>query len=537
MVQLYDHQIRAVDLLSNGRVLYGDVGSGKSLTACAYYARYEAPRDIVVITTAKKRDSLDWEKEFLWFGVVRENTGDRGGLTVDSWNNIGKYEGRTDCFFIFDEQRLVGSGAWTKSFLKIARANRWIMLSGTPGDTWLDYIPLFVANGFYKNRTEFKREHVVYNHHARFPKVERYLGVSKLIKYRNQILVQMPFERHTTRETHIIPVEYDRELFDKVVKKRWNVYENRPLRDVAELFSVMRKVVNSDRSRLMALTELLDTHPKVIVFYNFDYELEILRTLATLHSFEFGSEPDSRSGKSFSRGNSTISSLEVSATNTSASSKISNESRKDKQWNGMHETEPIQTPVSTGSSRPPSLIEMDSTTTCSSVPAAAQRSMLSSSASTTGLTTSITTSGIEVSLQREISESTTDRSGDGWMNSEFGSSTVESGSRSKHLTVAEWNGHKHEEIPKTDRWVYLVQYQAGAEGWNCIETDAMVFYSLTYSYKLWHQAHGRIDRLNTSFSNLHYYVLKSNSAIDAGIMQALKSKKNFNEKAWAKVTH
>lgn len=464
MVQLYDHQIRAVDLLSNGRVLYGDVGSGKSLTACAYYARYEAPRDVVVITTAKKRDSLDWEKEFLWFGVVRENTGDKGGLTVDSWNNIGKYEGRTDCFFIFDEQRLVGSGAWTKSFLKIARANRWIMLSGTPGDTWLDYIPLFVANGFYKNRTEFKREHVVYNHHARFPKVERYLGVSKLIKYRNQILVQMPFERHTTRETHIIPVEYDRELFDKVVKKRWNVYESRPLRDVAELFGVMRKVVNSDSSRMDSLRGLLSKHPKLIVFYNFDYELEILRTLATPHSFESGSTTDTRSEKSPSPRSSTISSLEASATSTSASSRISSESRK-----------------------------------------------IDSNRTDVDGSTSVASPGVEKSLGMPAT--------------------------SNPVHIAEWNGHKHEEIPKTDRWVYLVQYQAGAEGWNCIETDAMVFYSLTYSYKLWHQAHGRIDRLNTSFSNLHYYVLKSNSAIDAGIMQALKSKKNFNEKAWAKVTH
>jgi hypothetical protein len=310
-----------------------------------------------------------------------------GRLTVDSWNNIGAYRDREGCFFIFDEQRVVGSGKWTKDFLHIARKNRWILLSATPGDTWLDYIPVFIANGLYKNRTEFLREHVIYNRWSKFPKVDRYVGVNKLVKHRDKILVEMPYLRHTTRITEKIKVEFDKELLDKALVQRWHVYENRPLRDVAELFLVMRKIVNSDASRLEAVRTLLRTHSKVIVFYNFDFELEKLREL------------------------------------------------KETNW--------------------------------------------------------------------------------GW-------------------EIAEWNGHKHEPIPETDSWLYLVQYQAGSEGWNCISTDAMVFYSLTYSYKNWHQAHGRIDRLNTSYSTLHYYVLMSDSLIDKAIMRSLKSKKSFNESRFLK---
>jgi len=382
-MDLYPHQQKAVEELDNGKILWGGVGTGKSKVAAAYYVGREAPRDVYVITTAKKRDSLDWEREFVAYGVYKiEEATVAGVLTVDSWNNIEKYEDVSDAFFIFDEQRVVGGGSWSQSFIKIAKKNRWILCSATPGDTWLDYIPVFIANGFYKNRTEFKREHCIYSHYGKFPKLERYINVGRLVRYRNQLLVEMPYLRHTTRVTREVNCEYDTKIMDEVTKKRWHVFEQRPLRDSGELHYVARKVVNSNSSRIQTIQNLLTVHPKLIIFYGFDYELELLRTL------------------------------------------------KD------------------------------------SVP---------------------------------------------------------------NLEVAEWNGHKHEPIPTGDSWCYLVQFTAGAEGWNCISTDTIVFFSLTYSYKAWHQAHGRIDRLNTPFENLYYYILRSSSWIDLSILKALKAKKSFNE--------
>jgi len=378
---LYPHQEDALGRMHNGCILVGGVGTGKSMTAAAYYVDNEDGKDVYVITTAKKRDSLDWIGEFLQFGVGRdEGSPIHGKLTVDSWNNIAKYEDVKDAFFIFDEQRLVGRGAWVKSFLKVAKQNNWILLSATPGDTWMDYVPVFVANGFYKNRTEFTREHVVFSPFSKFAKVERYLGVTKLLNQRQSILVEMPYERHTTREVHYVDMEFDCERFDRVWKRRWNVFEGRPLKDIAEMYRCARRVVNTDPSRLRLVHDILEIHDRVIVFYNFDYELELLRTLSDV------------------------------------------------------------------------------------------------------------------------------------------------------TTVAEWNGHKHEEIPDSDGWVYLVQYAAGSEGWNCTSTDAMVLYSLTYSYKHWEQAFGRIDRLNTDYQTLHYYVANSLSVIDKLILSSLRQKKNFNEK-------
>lgn len=380
-VKLYPHQEDALGRMHNGCILVGGVGTGKSRTAAAYYHDNESPKDVYVITTAKKRDSHDWIGEFARFGVGRTpDSSIAGVLTVDSWNNLHNYADVEGAFFIFDEQRLVGNGSWVKSYLAIARKNNWILLSATPGDTWLDYIPVFLANGFYKNRTEFKREHVVYQPYSRYAKVERYLGLRKLEAYRKEILVEMPYERHTTREVHYVDMEFDCESMDRVWKKRWNVFENRPLKDVGEQYRCMRRIANTDPSRLRTVYDLLEIHDRLIVFYNFDYELEILRELSNV------------------------------------------------------------------------------------------------------------------------------------------------------CTLAEWNGHKHEEIPDTESWVYLVQYAAGSEGWNCISTDAMVMYSLTYSYKYWHQAFGRIDRLNTPFDVLHYYVLTSLALIDRQILNALKQKRNFNEK-------
>jgi hypothetical protein len=402
-VALAPHQKTALAKLRDGNILWGGVGSGKSRVGLAYYMLTEEHQDIYVITTAKKRDSIDWETEAARFGIGKErNATIAGVLTVDSWNNIDKYRNVEGQFFIFDEQRLVGAGAWSKAFLKIAKKNRWIMLSATPGDTWMDYIPVFVANGFYRNRTEFKAEHVIQAPFVKYFKVERYVNVQRLVRQRNQILVRMPYAKETVRHPINVWCEHDELLMARVSHGRWNVFEDKPIRDTADLFHQMRRVANTHPSRLEAVHELLAKHDRLIVFYNFDYELEILRTLA------------------------------------------SDASGVDKTSLG-HD-------------------------------------------------------------QRHFSPTALEQ-------------------HRRHY--AEWNGHKHEEIPETEKWVYVVQYVAGAEGWNCTSTDAVTFWSLTYSYKMWEQAHGRIDRINTPFTDLYYYTLRSKAAIDWAIWRSLKSKKNF----------
>lgn len=408
---LYDHQLAAKEKLHNGSVLRGGVGSGKSRTAMAYYfdvvcggraplhddghvkddgrppdgyGRFRTPRDLYVITTAKKRDDLEWEGEAALFGVSSQREVSFGGvtITVDSWNNIASYTDVENAFFIFDEQRLVGAGAWVKAFLKIAHKNQWILLTATPGDSWIEFAPIFIANGYYKNRTEFLDHHVVYDAFSRYPKIKRYIDTKRLERIRDGILVDMPFERHTIRHDIDIVVDHDKELFERVVKDRWNIYEERPIRDAGELFRLMRVVVNSHESRLTAVKRIFKSSPRLIVFYNFNFERDLLRGLA----------------------------------------------------------------------------------------------------------------------------------------SDLGT------------TVAEWNGSKHEKIPTSDTWIYIVQYTAGAEGWNCTTTNSVVFYSLNYSYKILEQAHGRIDRMNTPFSDLYYYILKSDSLIDKAIQRAINAKETFNER-------
>lgn len=387
-MELMEHQKQAVEQLSSGKILWGGVGSGKSATVLAYYMKKEAPRNVYVITTAKKRDSLDWEGEAAKFGIGNlEDATVAGCMEVDSWNNIKKYEGVKDAFFVFDEQRLVGHGAWVKSFLKIAKANHWVLLSATPGDTWLDYAPVFIANGFYRNITDFKRTHLVYEPFVKYPKIKGYINERKLDILRNDILVEMPYETKAERYLNYTEVGYDKKLLRRVVKDRWHVYEDRPIRDAAEMFRVMRRVVNSDPSRLETIRFLMKFHPRLIIFYTFDYELEILRGLA--------------------------------------------------EWTDVYE----------------------------------------------------------------------------------------------------WNGHKKEVLPESDdhdSWVYLVQYTSGAEGWNCTNTDSMVLYSLTYSYKNFIQCQGRIDRMNTLFKSLYYYVFVSNSRVDVGIKNSLDQKKDFNWKKFVR---
>jgi hypothetical protein len=387
-IDLMEHQSSAADLLGNGKILYGAVGAGKSATALAYYMKEEKDRDIYVITTAKKRDSLDWMAEGARFGIGTEYSGTVAGkLTVDSWNNVAKYKDETGAFFIFDEQRLVGSGSWVKSFLHIVRRNHWILLTATPGDSWIDYAPVFIANGWYKNITEFKREHVIYAPYVKFPIIQRYVGQAKLERLRNEILVEMIYQSHTQRILNYIDVCYDHDLWDMAVRKRWHPYEDRPISDVGELFRVMRKIAYTHSSRLDTVKMFLKCHPKLIVFYTFNYELDILRRL------------------------------------------------------------------------------------------------------------------------------------------------------SSEITIAEWNGHKKEPVPSTDRWVYLVQYTSGSEGWNCTETDAMMLYSLTYSYKNFIQSQGRIDRIDTPFTKLYYYILTSDAPIDTAVKKALAEKRSFNEREQAKKWH
>lgn len=398
---LRDYQFEAVKHMRDGCVLNGGVGSGKSRTGLYYYFKehggsfdpeytpMENPRDLYIITTARKRDTLEWESELALYLLSTDpelNIHPNQKIVVDSWNNIKKYKDVYGAFFIFDEQRVVGSGAWVKAFLNITRKNRWILLSATPGDTWSDYIPVFVANGFYKNKTEFDREHIIYSRFTKYPKIDRYVDTGKLIRLRNQILIDMDFNRETIPHHEDIYVDYDMVTYKELTKTRWNPFKNQPIENAAELCYTWRKIVNMDESRQIALLQLFEDHPKMIVFYNFDYELDILRTV-------------------------------------------------------------------------------------------------------------------------------------------FDSAGVE---------VAEWNGHKHQPIPTGKSWVYLVQYTAGAEGWNCITTNTIVFYSQNYSYKVMQQAAGRIDRLNTPFIDLYYYHLKSRSGIDLAISRALSEKRSFNETKYVK---
>lgn len=398
-VSLYDYQLEAISNMKNGCILCGGVGSGKSRTSLAYYCKEQGgdpcvnkpmkkPKDLYIITTARKRDQNEWEDELSPFLLSTDpkKSHYKNVIKVDSWNNIQKYSLIEDAFFIFDEQRVVGSGAWVKAFLKITKKNDWILLSATPGDTWSDYIPVFIANGFYRNKTEFTREHIVFSHYTKFPKIDRYIGTGRLLRLRNSILVDMDFKRQTISQHEDVFVRYDISAYKDVMRKRWNPYTDQPILNASELCYTLRKVVNSDESRQVALLELLEKHPRMIVFYNFDYELDILKKLC------------------------------------------------------------------------------------------------------------------------------------------YGDDVV----------VAEWNGHKHQPVPDSKRWVYLVQYTAGAEGWNCIKTDTTVFYSQNYSYKIMQQSAGRIDRLNTPFKELHYYHLKTRSGIDLAISRALQGKKKFNETRWVK---
>ena len=397
---LADHQKEAVTKMFSGCILNGGVGTGKSRTGLYYYCKQQGgdmdpyvpmknPKDLYIITTAKKRDSLEWQQEMLPFYLTTneiENIWYKNKVVVESWNNITKYVGVKDAFFIFDEDRVTGSGVWVKSFYKITKVNEWIILSATPGDTWQDYIPVFLANGFYKNKTEFIREHVIYSRFTKYPKIDRYVNTGRLVRLRNKILIDMDVTRHTIPHHEDIYVNYQIPMYKDAIRNRWDPYKNEPIQQASGLCYVLRRIVNEDESRQMALMEILEDTPRAIIFYNFDYELDILMKVAQAEAIE----------------------------------------------------------------------------------------------------------------------------------------------------IAQWNGHKHQPVPDGDRWVYLVQYTAGCEGWNCIKTNTIIFYSQNYSYKVMQQASGRIDRLNTPYTDLYYYHLKSRSGIDLAISRALSEKKQFNEGKFVK---
>lgn len=374
-IELYPYQRKAVDRLHNGSVLCGKVGSGKSLTGLFYYMENHIDKPLYIITVAKKRNDREWHRDF----EALEIDG-----VVDSWNNIEKYTDVKDAFFIFDEQRAIGYGKWGMAFIHIARKNNWIMLTATPGDVWMDWMCIFIANNFYRNKTDFVDQHVEYNPYSKFPQIRRYHKTDKLERFRKYLAVPMQDFRTTKLHRKYINADFDKDLYKSVVKNRFNPYTEEPIMNASEFTQVLRRIINtSERRRIHAKQEIM-TRDKVIVFYNYTYELDILKEICQ---------------------------------------------------------------------------ELD-------------------------------------------------------------------------RAYYQWNGQKHEAIPDAETWVYLVQYTAGAEGWNCITTDTILFYSLNYSYRIMEQSEGRINRVNTSFKNLYYVYLKSPASIDDAIERSIRSKKKFNERNW-----
>ncbi len=398
---LYDYQMEAVEKLHNGSILCGSVGSGKSRSGLFYYFKenggwidengyipMKKPQDLYIITTAKKRNSLEWVGELAHFLISDDPKVNyyNNKVIVDSWNCLPKYKDVKGAFFLLDEQRLVGNGAWVKAFLKIAKQNNWILLTATPGDSYSDYLPVFIANGFFKNRTEFNREHVIYSRFCKFPKIDRYIGTRRLDRLRDRVLVKMNYQHKINKHYEDVYCQYDIHKYKDVMRKRWNPYKDEPIEQASGLCYVLRQIVNSDESRQVRLLEILEDYPRAIIFYSYDYELEILRNLAYADGVE----------------------------------------------------------------------------------------------------------------------------------------------------VAEYNGHKHQPIPEGEKWVYLCQYNSACEGWECTRTNCIIFFSQNYSYKVMTQAAGRVDRLNTAYTDLYYYYLKSRSGIDLAISRALSQKKKFNESAYVK---
>lgn len=395
---LRDYQREAVSRMKNGCILNGGVGSGKSRTGLYYYFKEQGgwikneeyhdmkdPKDLYIITTAQKRDKLEWEAELANFMLSPkpELNHYKNKIVIDSWNNIKKYIDVKDAFFLFDEDKVTGYGTWVKVFLKIVKSNDWIILSATPGDCYLDYMPVFIANGYYRNKTDFIDQHVEYDRFCtKFPKIKCYHNTGRLLRLKRRVLVEMEDVRQTIRHNEVVYCLYDKALYHSIFKDRWNFEKEQPIQNASELCYLARKVVNSDMSRMTEIYKLLMHHHKVIIFYNFNYELEILRQ---------------------------------------------------------------------------------------------------------GLTEA-------------------------------------------HVPFSELNSHLHQDILADEPcWAYLVQYNAGAEGWNCTLTDTIIFYSQNYSYKMTEQASGRIDRMNTLYRDLYYYHLKSHSPIDVSISKALDKKKKFNE--------
>ena len=378
MIKLRLYQEEALDSMYDGCVLNGGVGSGKTITSLAYYLKCHRSKKLHIITTAMKRDTHDWEDEGAVIGIH--------DMIVDSWQSIKKYKDVKNAFFIFDEQKVLGNGTWVQSFLTITKNNAWVLLSGTPGDNWIAYIPLFIANGWYRNRTDFLEQHVEYDRFSKFPKIKKYHNINKLEFYKNKLLVNMVIKRNTIRNEEIVYCHYDKTDYDIVLKKRWNIFSEKPIKTNAEVVQCLRKVCGVDADRIFTTLDYILNNPRLIIFYNYNYELEILKSLCEENTIPY----------------------------------------------------------------------------------------------------------------------------------------------------YERNGYKHDPVPTGPEWVYLVQYNSGCEGWNCITTDTILFYSQNYAYWVMEQAMGRIDRMNTKFIDLRYITLSTKSPIDTAIRTAILKKKKFNENVYIK---
>lgn len=283
---LYNFQRQLLNSIEENYIIAADTGTGKTMMAIHHYLKHNTGEPLLILAPPQKIKEGGWQREL---DFVASHYNIEIPYDIISYGVLSKrWKEYKDWFLVMDECHYVKNPTSQRGKAAInltKQSTNFLLLSATPSSNgWGDTIAYMIMFGYYKNKTQFLKEHAVYN------RIDYGNGpVNVVSDYRDQEKLQKLYQSFSIKLAKEDCLDLPPLVFEKVhfkPSKEYNIIKkDRVLGE--ELFDNISKLQHglrfyANQADKLKYTEMLleGTEENVIIFYNYKQENEELKKIA-----------------------------------------------------------------------------------------------------------------------------------------------------------------------------------------------------------------------------------------------------------------